>query len=330
MIVDFLVKKGLLSIVPIEKTFFVTVDFISSAKLSYESILFNYQNLSPFKDSALSYIQKDEKLMLWFYEKSYQKVFTVPEGFLYYHYFLNSDNTLIMIENKTSFVIQDGILKYQTSCVEPLCTDKELLLKKFNIQKVIEKSSSWHSKHHKKIINRPLYILLKYFIDRKLLMKTIKKYSIASLIPLSVLLGVMVVSHVVAGQYLQEELDKVNEKRASVKKDVADIFQKITQNRQSIAQLNSYFKKYPSFDTSVLKSLASVLKEEKAQVFYYVHNSHMITMHLLCHNIENFLDKLSKIKQIDSYNLTRQTKTNSGLYNITLEITLKRGNINEQ
>ena len=318
-------------IVPIEKTFFVAVDFTSNQKLSYEAVLFNYQNLSPYQNSAVSYLQKGDKLLLWFYEKENHHIFTVPEGFFYYHFFLQegNDNTLIKIKDKLEQVILDSILVYQTSSHTNSTTSSNLLSKKYAIKNIIEKTQIWNNKTRKKILNRPIWILINNFLDRKRFFDLLKQKAISLLIPLFVVISMMSAAHFVLKQYLQKELSYLSKQKQKTKKQIGGIFTKIQKNNNDIMFIEKYLHKYNSLGSDILISLANIAQSQKAKYYYFIYNAKFITLRLEIKNIENFLEALSKIEKIDSYRVTRQVKTKDGINDLSIEITLKGNMINE-
>jgi len=324
--VNFLIKKYIITLVPIEETFFQIIEFSSEKNLSYQSILFNYQNLSPFVDSDVSYIQKDDKLLLWFYDKKYKSMFTVPEGYLYSRYFSKGyKDILVTIQGKAIFVIQNHTLLYQSTIVEEV----DILSKKYNIKETLDKSNHWHKKNYKKIINQPLVPIIFNFIDKKLLLQNIKERLLALVIPMFVLLSLMSVAHFFIGQYLQIELDKLALKKQETKIQTKEMFDSVRQNNQNIAYIQKHLKHHDQNTLQILEDIAKLIKIHSIKLFYFEYNRRFISLRAESESIESFLEDLSTIKSINSYKLTRQVKTKDDKKEITVEIVLKEGGKSE-
>ena len=325
LFVNFLIKRNILYIVPVEKTFFTIVDFDSSVKLSYESVLFNFQNLSPFEKSGVSYVQKKGKLLLWFYDQSLYRTFTVPEGFLYYHYFEKQNgNVLVKIEDHLLFAMQDHILAYQIACNDQLCEDESLLVKKFHIKKIVTKSRLWNIQHKAEIYNRPLSVLLQNFLNREHFIQTLKAFTLKLIIPTAILTGLLIIMQLGLQYYLHQQLEEVELRKRTSHKKVQSILHQITVTKKEIAVLQHFFARYALFNTDIQSDLATVLQKFSGHLYYYIQNVHTITMRLTCSGLEDLLSAISRLPSVETYKLTRQIKLSDNQNDISLEITLKQ------
>jgi len=323
LIISFLIKKNIITLVPINETFFHCTNFLSDKKLSYESVVFNYQKLSPYVNSAIAYVQNDDKLLLWFFEKSNYHLLTVPEGFLYYQYFLKKNrDAIISVEDKIIIVIQQGILRYQSIFHESQQEEIEILSKKYNIQTIINKSSAWHEKNHKKILNQSLIQVVRHFLDKKLLIKEIKEKLSLLILPVAILLTFVTVVHLGINYYLQKEMDILTSQKQETKLQTKEMFDKISLNNENILLFKKYLQKHNQTGVDIFTKLSQLLRKYDIRLYYVQYDRHFITFRLECDTIEGFLEELSTIDQIKAYKLTRQIKSKKGKQDITIEVEL--------
>lgn len=325
MIIGFLLKKNFITLVPVRECYFQSLIFKSDKKLSQKSILFNYQKRSPFSQSSLSYIQTKQHILLWFYDKKYRSFIILPEGYLHYRYFAKiHPNVIAIIENKSMSVIKDGILHYQTAVTKPTEADISILRKQYSIDKVLYKTEVWYRKHLSAIQNQSLFPVLKHFTNREQLTTILKEKISALLFPLMVLVILMSALQYGVQTYLQEQYDKISTQKERSKKKTKKLFDAIAKHNKTRQEIQRYRQKYEQSNIFVLQDLAKIVEEEKLKLYYTDYSKRMLLIRGRSKEIENFLGKLSKIKLIDSYKLTRQIKNREGKLEVAIEIYLKQ------
>lgn len=125
-----------IEVLPIEQTYFLSVDKPAIKKLTKELVLYNYKDLSPFSGGDVVFCVDRKKLYLWFTKEklSLKKVF-IPESYLIFKKYGNYSNAFIIVDKKDKravLVIKEGYLKSQ---IVANSIDVEILKKEYSIEK---------------------------------------------------------------------------------------------------------------------------------------------------------------------------------------------------
>ncbi len=142
-VLEFLVSRNYIEILPIESSFFKYFLFEQPVKMNDEAVRLNYSHLSPFNKSDIVYKNEENILYIWFYEQNFSKAkLLIPESYLIYKYFKERDVIVILEDEiKKIVVIKNGILSSQLAKKELDERFLKLLQKEFSIGKVIRLSS---------------------------------------------------------------------------------------------------------------------------------------------------------------------------------------------
>lgn len=325
MFFDFLLKNKYIIFVPVQDTYFQCIDFKGAKKLSKESILFNYQKLSPFLNSDVAYIQKEDKILLWFFDTKYSSLCTVPEGYLQYEYFAkNKEDIIVIIENSSISIIKEGILRYQSFHEKVLPQEINLLSKNYQTEKKIEKTYKWYESNITKIRNQSLLSIVKNFTNKKDILNILKEKASLLIFPILILLIILTSVQFGINQYLQKKNNELIQKKQKTKDKAKFIFSNISNNKKNILYFESYQKKYKQNAILILDKIIQSIDTNNIKLYYIQFNNKTITLQANAKNIEKFIEKLSKTDEIDSFKLTRQVKREDSLTEIGIDITLKQ------
>ena len=151
-LINFLLKKGRIAILPIETSFYKSLFFEQPVKMDKEAVLLNYSEGSPFADPNVVYKMEDKNLYIWFYKESVETTALIPESYLVFDYFKNED-AIIMIEGnpKKIVIVKGGKLlsqsvkrdideRYLTLLKKEYGVSKEIIIKEDEYERVLQEA----------------------------------------------------------------------------------------------------------------------------------------------------------------------------------------------
>jgi len=87
----------MITILPMEKSFFFQTTFSKKIKLTDDLIQLNYNRYSPLKNQMNIYRLEEDKLYLWFYTEDFKTPFIIPESYLLFTLLKKEHNNKLII-----------------------------------------------------------------------------------------------------------------------------------------------------------------------------------------------------------------------------------------
>lgn len=110
---------GLVTIIPLEKTFLRVFDKPKKVRLNKQVIDVNYGHLSPFKNGGHLYFQTGNAICVWYLPQAPEKnSIHIPEGYLLYRYFQGRGDAIVLLPRDgalNALVIARGELRAQAT-----------------------------------------------------------------------------------------------------------------------------------------------------------------------------------------------------------------------
>ena len=274
---------GFYSLVPVEDTFFKSVDIPKGIKLSKEIVLINYSHLSPFPDGDVIFYRTKNSLYLWFVRYKLKSRVNIPEGYIIYKQFKDRKNAITIVEKKRSFVfsvIKNGELVSQFSLSKsvPVNIDErvEFLKREHSLKQpdIIKKSIS-------DIKTKPDLTDILKFSHFSLDRRSIQEFILEEIkIPIILILVGLSIYDIFLLNYLsslKEEKVKVLQELKKENQDIKNLLMKLEEKRNFWKRFISEEFKFENL-YNVASAVASTLKKYEGTLKSFNSTENMVDL----------------------------------------------------
>ncbi len=271
-ILEFLVSKHYISILPIESSFFKYFTFEQPVKMNDEAVRLNYSHLSPFSKSDIVYKNEGNILYIWFYERDfYKSKLLIPESYLIYKYFKN-ENALVILKDEIQKVVVIKDKKLLSQISKKSFDEKflNLLKKEYSIDKEIKLSLSEYNDILQKAFYRlslkDIFGFSRFSIDKSFFERALEKTALPILFIVFSIIAIEYVEYF----YIQKTISSKTKEYREIKRK-SDSIRREIEDFENEAKKYINFKKHhqePFYKLTILSFIGDVLKKNKSTFIY--------------------------------------------------------------
>lgn len=328
---NFLIKYNFIKIIPFEDTFYYVAPIPKNVKFSKPLLNLNYAKFSPFANPNILSYYVNQTAMIWFYKKTFDATFVIPESFILYNklkkqkqntiYIIHSDTTKVLII-KDEQLLDAFTLAHFDEAMLQLSTNEYQIS---HIKHISENEyAHLYDMALKELSLKDIYKFSQYDLDIKSISKNLINhlaYPLSALIIFSILLnyshGVFLDKDISAlkSQYLEQKnknqslKDEIRKHNEKIKK-----YQKFIQTElvypDTLSLLDGIYKIFTPAQKATIKSVS-------------ISNGHMTLMLQTNINPVTFLNKLSQIKYLQNVIISASYKPRNAPKIITYDIDIK-------
>ncbi len=320
-----LVKVGLVEVLPIEAAFYELFPFPEKKRIKREIVEINFAQYSPYGEaSRLLFKTFDDKIGVWFTQKTFTTPIVIPESYLLYLALKAKGDGLYLFETEPQkiVILGNGLLQRQVAKKRFQSYEKVLLQKEFNLDRVVtysEKEYRYLFDHGiKQLSLTDLYTFHRIRIDRERLLRTaIEKSALPVGLTLLALLGIQGLFHL----YIDRQTHKVTDEYRKIKNansviaerfdTVDDYARRLAPVQKKITETERYFH--------LLDRLSKTAQEHNA-TFEMVHfMGRLFRIRVESNATDALFTDLVKAKDLERLTIRSTIKLRSGRERATIQ-----------
>jgi len=259
MLLNYLIKKSILTFSSMEESFFVYKKLDKKLKLTPEIIALNYTKDSPYseKESNITSIINHPNLYLWFYKENEKKKH-IPEALcLFRELNLKYDNTICIFEDSINKVLVIKENRLVASFIKKSIQQRDIALIKdeFFLDKVVQFSKqeyvTYQKEYFKHIAYTDILSILNISIDFKSIFNRIVKWSALPFLVSSILLTAVIGGY---DFYQKSQNENLLSMYRNSTKNTVEIKENINKNEALNEVFNSMKNEFKYIDKTLIVS----------------------------------------------------------------------------
>jgi len=297
----------MITILPMEKSFFFQTTFSKKIKLTDDLIRLNYNRYSPIKNQISIYRLEENRLYLWFYAEEIKTPFIIPESYLLFTLLKKEyNNKLIIISLKEIY----KILVIKNNVLEAVFTlaslDSEIISitqHEYLLDEVVTLSEEEYTQFYLNGVKElTLFDILKWNIFKININEALKKSLDFFAYPLSFLVIFMMGIGIYHSNQLESKFERLKEEYLEVKNLNQDKKAKIFLQKQEKEKWNRFINQeliYPDSSWVLDKIYTSLQLLNDVELNNINISGSKIQIQVKLKNKQdsvNYLNELNKIK----------------------------------